>query len=597
MVCGLLLTLGLTGCGPVDPPLPPPPPPSSAPVDLDVGLTSEQSTAWRFTPEGSDLAPVDILRAMKDFQTGRLYIDALDHYGFLPSPASPANPYGLPVGWTTHVPSYAIWDMDFVSINCAACHTGQLDYAGQSMRIDGGSNMADIEALALSIKSSAEQMLKDPVETLLFVHRLFHLEPPEYPRTSTADAAALITGEAGVQAQVDEPAKDLLSSYVDAAQDGTEDDMDKAAEAFGKACSDIIAGKVAEDGPLTAVVADIHSAVEMAEETRSKVEHMLDVLRDYMALLKNRLQLAERALTALEISQPPGPGRDDPWGIIRNVLFGSGTELDAPTSIPSLYYSREYVWYHADGNTNSVMQRDIAQAVALGGFVDPKTGQSSLLPRAIWHLEDLMRTLKSPAWPSDVFGETDAEKVTQGKALFDQHCLSCHHSHDGQLMALDEIGTDPNRAESFLRPQNGMPFYQALVQEVEALENTVYEQAGISQEEIEKHEYNGPPVWRGTGEYQSRLLTGIWSTAPYLHNGSVPTLYDLLLPVDQRPATFQLGSREYDPVKVGYVTAANDDSTFTYDITTHGGANTGHEYGIDLSEDERWALVEYLKTL
>ncbi len=576
----LVVFIGFQACDRPEPPQPPPPPSPS--VDLDVGLTPEQSTIWRYTPEGSDLAPVDILRAMKDFETGRLYVDALDYYGFIPSPASAANPYGLPIGWTTHVPFYSPLKLDYVSINCAACHTARIGYQGQAMVIDGGSNMADIEALALSIQASAVKMLENPVEVLLFVHRLLHLEPP-----------AGSEGQ-GFGARVDSGVKELLRTYAEAVQNDTPEPEDVVAHALGEVFSKLLDD--ASDGPVAELASGLLQVVEVAEDAHAKIEDLLTLVRDIKALLKNRLQLAKRALTALEISQPPGPGRDDPWGIIRNVLFGSGTELDAPTSIPALYDSRSFDWYHADGNTNSVMQRDIAQAVALGGFVDPETEQSSLLPRALWKLEEVMRTLESPAWPAQ-FGEPDADKVARGKALFDQHCLSCHQSHDGQLMPLAEIGTDPNRAESFLRPQDGLPFHQALAQEVETLENTVYQQAKISEEEIKQHEYNGPPVWRGTGEYQSRLLSGIWSTAPYLHNGSVPTLYDLLLPVDQRPATFQLGSREYDPVKVGYVTEKAEDSRFTYDITTHGGANTGHEYGVDLDDEERWALVEYLKTL
>lgn len=578
----LFVSFGLSACKPPEPPEPPPPPPPS--TDLDVGLTSAQSTLWRYTPEGSDLAPVDILRAMKDFETGRLYVDALDYYGFIPSPASSSNPYGLPIGWATHVPSYSPLGQDYVSINCAACHTAQLDYQGQAMVIDGGSNMADIEALALSIESSAVKMLEDPIEVLLFIHRLLNLEPP-------ADAKGKSFG-----AHVDDHVKEFLNHYADAVQNDTPEPDDLVAKALGEAFTRIL-DEDTNDGPVAELASDLVKVVQVAEEASSKVQRLLTAVHDLKALLTNRLQLAKRALTALKISQPAGPGRDDPWGIIRNVLFDSGTELDAPTSIPALYDSQYFGWYHADGNTNSVMQRDIAQAVALGGFVDPDTGQSSLLPRAIWQLEDVMRTLKSPAWPADRFGQPDADKVARGKVLFDQHCLSCHQAHEGQLMALDDIGTDPNRADSFLRPQNGMPFHEALAQEAETLEKTVYEQANISQEEVEQHEYNGPPVWRGTGEYQSRLLSGIWSTAPYLHNGSVPTLYDLLLPVDLRPATFQLGSREYDPEKVGYITDAVEDSRFTYDITTDGGANTGHEYGVDLDDGARWDLVEYLKTL
>jgi hypothetical protein len=104
--------------------------------------------------------------------------------------------------------------------------------------------------------------------------------------------------------------------------------------------------------------------------------------------------------------------------------------------------------------------------------------------------------------------------------------------------------------------------------------------------------------------YKARPLTGIWATAPYLHNGSVPTLYDLLLPPQERPDSFWVGSREFDPVNVGYITTQDADNSFefrTRDDTGHmipGNSNAGHDYDNGaLTEQERRALVEYIKTL
>jgi hypothetical protein len=95
--------------------------------------------------------------------------------------------------------------------------------------------------------------------------------------------------------------------------------------------------------------------------------------------------------------------------------------------------------------------------------------------------------------------------------------------------------------------------------------------------------------------YKARPLNGIWATAPFLHNGSVPTLYDLLLPPAARPKRFTLGRREFDPKKVGYV--SDGEVPFVVDTSVTGNGNGGHEYGVTLAEDDRWALVEYLKTL
>ena len=104
--------------------------------------------------------------------------------------------------------------------------------------------------------------------------------------------------------------------------------------------------------------------------------------------------------------------------------------------------------------------------------------------------------------------------------------------------------------------------------------------------------------------YKGRPLTGIWATPPYLHNGSVPTLYDLLLPPEDRPKSFYLGSREFDPDKVGYVTAQSAENTFLYRTRDDAGrfidgnSNAGHDYGNGtLTEEQRRALVEYMKSL
>ena len=97
-------------------------------------------------------------------------------------------------------------------------------------------------------------------------------------------------------------------------------------------------------------------------------------------------------------------------------------------------------------------------------------------------------------------------------------------------------------------------------------------------------------------QYRARPLDGIWATAPYLHNGSVPTLADLLKPPAERPATFFVGDCEIDPVNVG-CDASQRPGAFLFDTTKPGNHNTGHEHGTTLSPEDRAALLEYLKSL
>ncbi len=109
---------------------------------------------------------------------------------------------------------------------------------------------------------------------------------------------------------------------------------------------------------------------------------------------------------------------------------------------------------------------------------------------------------------------------------------------------------------------------------------------------------------RGRKVYRAKTLVGIWATAPFLHNGSVPTIFDLLRPAAERPVTFPTGQREYDPVKLGIQTDRSKYSLppglpgFLMDTRVRGNWNTGHEWSFypSLTDDDRYAIIEFLKT-
>jgi hypothetical protein len=105
--------------------------------------------------------------------------------------------------------------------------------------------------------------------------------------------------------------------------------------------------------------------------------------------------------------------------------------------------------------------------------------------------------------------------------------------------------------------------------------------------------------FRKTDGYANHPLDGIWARAPYLHNGSVPTLRDLLEPPERRPAAFYRGYDVYDQARVGFVTdvpAENGRRFFRYDTSIPGNSNAGHVYGTTLTDEDKRAIVEYLKT-
>ena len=103
-----------------------------------------------------------------------------------------------------------------------------------------------------------------------------------------------------------------------------------------------------------------------------------------------------------------------------------------------------------------------------------------------------------------------------------------------------------------------------------------------------------------TGGYANQPLDGIWARAPYLHNGAVPTIRDLLEPPDNRPRSFYRGDDLYDQRKLGFAYDAPESGgrrLFLFDTAIAGNDNGGHEYGTQLSDEDKAALVEYLKTL
>jgi processive rubber oxygenase RoxA-like protein len=181
--------------------------------------------------------------------------------------------------------------------------------------------------------------------------------------------------------------------------------------------------------------------------------------------------------------------------------------------------------------------------------------------------------LSAPAYPLAV----DQSLVPRGKIVFEARCAECHGSAGVRLntvVSIDEIKTDPNRLDAarplLLWTLNLFDFFQRYP----------------------------ASRWRKTNGYRAELLDGVWARAPYLHNGSVPTVYDLLSRAEQRPRTFYRGSNVIDPLKLGIATIARPGGpAFLFDTSLSGNRNIGHEYGADLPEADKKALIDFLKTL
>ncbi len=292
-----------------------------------------------------------------------------------------------------------------------------------------------------------------------------------------------------------------------------------------------------------------------------------------------------------------GPGRADSLDSIWDLLIRHDdlVAMNAPVSIPHLFEYQTFQWVHWDGNSSTVMGRDSAQAIALGADYDPATMHTTVLPRNVIALEQTAHAIKAPAWPVEILGAIDEPKANRGEALYAQHCLSCHNGET--LTPADEIGTDPARANNFANlAQDGKPYAQLLIEFGATVGQASLDAHGVTAEELASIERSDNPAWGVTHAYHARALDGIWASPPYLHNGSVPSIWDLLQPADTRPKQFHVG-RELDPGKVGIDTDGQGKDAWVFNTRLAGNANTDHAYGVDLRDEDKWALVEFLKTL
>jgi hypothetical protein len=181
--------------------------------------------------------------------------------------------------------------------------------------------------------------------------------------------------------------------------------------------------------------------------------------------------------------------------------------------------------------------------------------------------------IRPPRYPFQV----DKVAAKRGAPLFEANCNSCHGGaeSDKRLYSVAEIGTDPHRAEMFTQKlADGFNKFLA---------------------ELETEGYQSPKEFgvRSTGKYFAPSLSGVWARSPYLHNGSVRTMEELLTSPSQRAQTFHRGSRDYHPAEMGYT----DAGAYVFDTSASGNSNAGHDYGTALSTEEKRELIEYLKTL
>jgi hypothetical protein len=303
------------------------------------------------------------------------------------------------------------------------------------------------------------------------------------------------------------------------------------------------------------------------------------------------LQLAQRlALLMGDKVTEWGPGRVDTFNPYKGLQFNWQLErlpldeLSAASDFPSLWNQRPRagMQLHWDGNNDSVDERNLS--ASLGTGVTPVTIDHARLQR----LRNWIWTQPPPQYPYAI----DRARAARGQELYRVHCQDCHaddrfkEASDfkaaqavgpkiGTVVPIEAIGTDPARLNSYT--------YEFASNQYSLYPDSPYRFTHF----------------RKTQGYANQPLDGIWARAPYLHNGSVPTLRQLLDAPETRPTQFYRGYDVFDRARVGFVydvAEENGRRFFTFDTTRRGNGNQGHTYGTNLPPADKDAIVEYLKT-
>jgi hypothetical protein len=535
--------------------------PSESVIYLNQAWSQDDREWYYHFSQGSAVLSYDIFLNLEAADSQDLFRSGLNspRYGMVPEAANPDNPDGLPIGISKTVVATPIkgWPAgNYAGLTCAACHEGQLTYKGKVIRIEGGiSHTFDFQGIARGLDGALRATLTDPAKFDRLAARL---------GASTADA------------------KDKLRVRVE------------------------------------------------SEDAR---------VHEYSA---------RTSLTP----HPWGPGRVDALTMIVDRSTGTLTGIPqnwsagiAPVKPPFLWNAPQGLWAQWSAFAQDPIARNFGETMGVFLPVDlsSKSPAEGLFQSngAIWELqrvENQLERLAPPSWPEDVFGKIDREKAKAGKALFVTNCSGCHNAWPytwsepnkyGKRFVLvgvvpqTYVGTDKTQFEAlgsfaitgdlskFLPPEFRdkpmlPPFVFSTVLGAEARAVAIRKLNLSEAQELDLNGYRELPSPRPPEHvYKAAPRDGVWATGPFLHNASVPNLYEMLVPAAERTKKFYLGG-DFDPVKVGLDTTATS-GTFLMDTTLLGNSNAGHSFqdgprgdgiiGPLLTDEQRWDLVEYLKSI
>lgn len=643
----------------------------STPVYLDQGWDNSDSMWFYNTTQGSNLIPYDFFLALELADSEEKFkSDKIFHkYRYLPQAKSFFNEDALAVGFTKD--EYK--GRDYIGYTCAACHTAQINYKGQAIRIDGGPAMADMVGYLHEMQKAMMTTRDDKAKRERFINNVLALDN-DYSRAEEVEKDL-------------EKWTGVILNYNTVNHSKVKYGFSRL-DAFGRIFNRVLQHVINKDQARTLMLIATNARGERML-TPKQVDAVLKGV-DETIIGDNQFALILERLSSDEGDYPNLSYTNILR--LRDYLFN---EPNAPVSYPFLWditHSDYVQWNGIAGNAGAgPLGRNAGEVTGVFATLDWQASEpffslsahlsgqknkhkkvkfeSSTDLTNLKRLEHQLKSLKSPLWPQEMLGSIDQEQAQRGQLIYANYCQSCHQVIDrndwdrvviGHMSSLEDVKTDPAMAENSINYKGKTGNFQGTYQGVDvggdiilgeeapvAVILTATTRGVVATPDPDKgfirrwldliYTLAGsffdndikPSIKQGTYEpdttaepfrsllsYKARSLNGIWATAPYLHNGSVPTLYDLLLPKKRegdpedgryRPDTFTIGTREFDPKKVGFVYEGYEGFSFT--TNKRGNFNNGHEYAAgrtpqpngeilpSLTEAERWDLLEYLKTL
>jgi hypothetical protein len=555
------------------------------------GWTEDERQAFYTTSQGSHMMPYAWFKALRRLDVDEPFGgDQLQRYGYLPNDKSVRwNPEGLPVGF--------VIDGDAATgqlgMTCAACHTAEIEYqksgATQRLRIDGAPATANFQLFLADLTAAARATLSDADRFQKFAHAALGA------RYSATRANQLKTEFAAWVRQFG----DFMDKSLPASPWGP-----ARLDAFGMIFNRVAGKDLGIDANIKSADAPVSYPFLWNASRQDKTQwnggvpnglyinalgrntgEVFGVFADFAprrmtdgppAIIDYRknsvkydgLQALEEKIAALK---PP------PWPFdLDQTLVDQGRVLFAQYCGSCHEEKRlpQGTWYtpvKAVGTDEKMFRNSlrVSDSGSLAGALSPNPPGSTLAKQAL--TVDILATTVVGAQLAAAF------PIPPKIPDFDHGVWRAISLDLADLLANEQ--TTPSVIS--LLNQRTRDDLKAHIQD--RLANMFR-----------------PPAPDAPAAYESRVLHGIWATAPYLHNGSVPSLWELLLPPERRTQSFMVGSRKFDAANVGYVTTESpfkDGTLVVGSGAQPGNSNAGHDYGREMNDDQRKALLEYLKQL